>query len=68
MTYFKVKTEADNKMRITTTGKNDGIWIADELLTAREAKKYIGYENKTEKVEVKKTDTYWAFGARFACS
>lgn len=66
MTYYRVKPEADNTRRITTSGKCDGIWVWNELLTPAEVKKYVGYEIRTEKVEVKKTETHWFFGARFA--
>lgn len=71
MTYFKVKPTSDNKKRYTTdkrTGrrKYDGIWIANELYTPGEIKHFVGFEEHTEQVQVKKTDCYWCFGARFA--
>ena len=61
MKYYKVKPEADQKKR------NDGsIYVGNELLTDAEMKRYNVPEQYVCPVEIKKTQTYWFFGARFA--
>lgn len=64
MKYFRVKPEYDNKKRISTKGRIEGIYVANELYTEAELKKYI-VQNIFEAVTIPKTKTYWFFGARF---
>lgn len=71
MLYYKVKPEYDNKQRTKWSKQKrryipDSIWIANELYTPSEIKTYYVPDDLTEKVYIKKTDTYYFFGARFA--
>lgn len=60
MKYYKVKTEADNERR------SDGsIYVANELYTPAEARKYNINMDHVDAVEVSKRRVYWCFGARF---
>lgn len=65
MKYFRVKPEYDNKTRTSNKGRNEGIYVANELYTEAELKKYRVC-NIFEAVDIPKTNTYWFFGARFA--
>lgn len=70
MTYYRVKKQYDNIMRKRWTGKRfvfDGYYIQNELYTPSEMKKLklANPESIFDKVEIKKTKTYWFFGARF---
>ena len=60
MKYYKVKTEADNKKR-----PDGNIYVADELYTPAEAKRYKLNMNYMDAVAVSKRCIYWCFGARF---
>ena len=60
MEYYKVKTEADNKKR-----PDGNIYVADELYTPAEARKYNVNMDYVDAVEVSKRRVYWFFGARF---
>lgn len=76
MTYYRVKPEYDNKPQYKRKYKSPtlhyiGIWIANELYTpgeldAMKKKNVIIPEKYLERVEIKKTDTYWCLGARFS--
>lgn len=70
MKYYKVKPEFDNtnRYRFHKGGglEIDGIYIANELYTANELKKYLDHANKVEPVEIPKSKIYFFFGARFA--
>ena len=59
MEYYKVKTEADNKKR-----PDGSIYIADELYTPAEAKRYKLNMDYMDAVNVSKRRIYWCFGAR----
>lgn len=61
MKFYKVKKEADQKRNAKIN-----LYVADELFTEKEVKKYSLNENYLEVVEVPKNKTYWFFGARFA--
>ena len=60
MKYYKVKPEADNRKR-----PDGSIYIADELYTPSEAKKYKLNMDYMDAVNVSKRRIYWCFGARF---
>ena len=60
MKYYKVKTEADNKKR-----PDGSIYIADELYTPAETRKYNINMDYVDAVNVSKRRIYWCFGARF---
>ena len=61
MLYYRVKPEADQKRR------NDGsIYIANELYTPTEAKKYKLNFEYLETISISRNQTYFCFGARFA--
>ena len=60
MKYYKVKTEADNKKR-----PDGSIYVADELYTPAEAKRYKLNMDYMDAVNVSKRCIYWCFGARF---
>ena len=61
MLYYRVKKEYDQHKR------SDGnILVQNELYTPKEKEKYNIPDKCLETVEVKKTDIYWFFGARFS--
>ena len=62
MLYYKVKPEADNKYN----RDRSYFFVGGELLTKREKEKYCCPDAFVDPVEIKKTETYWFFGARFA--
>lgn len=69
MKFYRVKPEADQK-RIYNANKTKylGFLIANELITPSEAQRHYGGNipcGCLETVEIKKTKTYWSFGARF---
>ena len=75
MYYYKVKPEYDQMKRIknhklSTKRKLDGIFVANELYTAGELKKfYIPFDkfyNIFEEIKIPKNKVYWVFGCRFA--
>ena len=70
MKYFKVKPEFDQRARYTMArggGLNwDSIFIANELYTSAELKRYPGAAQYVEPVEIPKSKIYFCFGARFA--
>lgn len=70
MLYYKVKPEHDNETRFKFHRGGglevDGIFIKNELYTAREIKKYLGYAKICDVVNVPKNKVYFFFGARFA--
>lgn len=74
MKYYRVKPEFDNVQQLKRKRHymlKPGIWIGNELYTACELNRL---ENKGviinneifDIVEIKKTETYFFFGARFA--
>lgn len=66
MTYFRVPASLDNKV-VYKDGKHVGFLIGKELYTEREADRLKeGLKYLLEQVEVKRSRTYWMFGARFA--
>ena len=72
MIYYKVKPDFDGK-RIFKWNSNrdtakttDLFLIANELYTQSERNKIANADYFFNQVEVKKTKTYWFFGARFA--
>ena len=70
MTYYRVKPEYDNERRFTFARGGglsiDGIFVGNELYTARELNKYLGAFRYVERVEIPKSRIYFCFGARFA--
>lgn len=72
MLYYRVKPEYDNLRKFNRKKRTwEGIWIGNELYTPKElekiAKRSIPVETKYfEPVEVKKTEIYFFFGARFS--
>ena len=61
MLYYRVRKEYDQHKR------NDGdILVQNELYTPKEKERYNIPDKCLEIVEVKKTDIYWFFGARFS--
>lgn len=69
MVYFRVKPEAD-QTRIYNANKTKylGFLVANELITPAEAQKHYGGNipcRCLETVKIKKTNTFWCFGARF---
>ena len=75
MTYYRVKPEFDQKVRIKNHKLKikrvpDGIFIANELYTAGELDKfYLTVEEEYqgfERVIIPKNKVYRVFGARFA--
>lgn len=70
MIYYRVKPENDQKTRFKFHRGGgleiDGIFVKNELYTAREIKKYPGAVSYCERVEIPKSKVYFFFGARFA--
>lgn len=69
MLYYRVKPECDNKPRFKFHRgglKIDGIFVANELYTAKEIARYLGGIAACEPIEVSKKATYFFFGARFS--
>lgn len=65
MRYHKVKPEYDGKRR-NPSRPNSDVLIANELYTDAEMKIFgISYE-VVDFIKIRKRDTYWSFGARFA--
>ena len=60
MKYYKVKPKADNRKR-----PDGSIYVADELYTPTEAKRYNLNMDYVDAVEVSRRRVYWCFGARF---
>ena len=69
MKYYRVKPEHDNKKRYKWNNHMQavpaGILVENELYTATECKKLAIPPTWFEEVEIKKTETYICFGARF---
>lgn len=60
MTYYRILPRFDQKPR------SDGsILVKNELYTKGEMLRYAIPYPFTEEVKIKKTNTYWFFGARF---
>ena len=66
MVYYKVKGNADQTPRIIN-GKRSSILIGRELYTPGEYRKLGNRPELFEVVNVKKTNTFFMFGARFIC-
>lgn len=71
MLYFRVKPDMDQRplYKYICNGqkvKQDGILIANELYTPGERQKIANAAKFFDRVEIKKTETYLFFGARFA--
>lgn len=58
--YYKVKETSDQNPR-----KDGNILIRGELYTPSEMKSYGISESDVDLIRADKTETYWAFGARF---
>ena len=69
MKYYKVKPEYDNKTRYKWNSRRQGapagILVGNELYTPAEFKRLANCPAWFEEVEIKKTETYICFGARF---
>ena len=61
MLYFKVKPEYDNYRKTKIP-----ILVGNELLTKAEKERYNVPDKAVTQVQVKKTEIYWFFGARFS--
>jgi hypothetical protein len=74
MTYYRVKTEYDQKPRIkdhrrASKRRLDGIYVANELYTPAELRKFYIPLDKAydmfDEVMISKNRVYWFFGSRF---
>lgn len=69
MTYYRVKSQYDNKTRYKWNNHRQGvansILIANELYTPAEFEKIANCPSWFEVVTIKKTNIYYFFGARF---
>lgn len=61
MEYYRVKQEYDNFSRA-----DGSILVKNELYTRREVERYKIPAKRIERVNVKRCDVYWMFGARFS--
>ena len=61
MKYYQVKPEYDQRRK----GNND-VFIANELYTPAERKKYNAPDHIFRVLEIPRTKTYWCFGCRYA--
>lgn len=70
MNYYKVRKEDDQRGRYRRRGRalveKIGIYVANELLTAKEAKRGNYDPNRLQLIETSKRNTYFCFGVRFA--
>ena len=72
MKYYRVKPEYDNLRKYNSKkALYDGIWVENELYTQKELEKltkagFVVLYKYFDPVEIKKTETYWFFGARFS--
>lgn len=64
MKYYKVKPQYDGKSK-RSRGYEDGIYIANELYTAREVQRQNLNLAYMEEKEILTKNTYVFFGARF---
>lgn len=65
MLFYRVRPECDNKYIANESKHRFFALIGGELYTEREKERY-GIPNWcVEPVEIKRTRTYWSFGARF---
>jgi len=60
MKYFRVKKEYDNKFI------GSRALVQNELYTEKEVERRNIPRSYLDEVEVKRTETYWSFGARFS--
>ena len=68
MKFYRVKPEYDN-YRAVSNGTGRGrfdILVGNELYTEKERNRLANRDQCFDVVEVKKNQTYWFFGARFA--
>lgn len=72
MKYYRVLTWADGRQYMKWNRKKYGevvgtglYMISGELLTERERNKFCNHDKHFEMIELKKSEVYWAFGARF---
>ena len=70
MLYYRVKTENNGQRRYKFHKGGgleiDGIYIKNELYTAKELNRYLGGFKVCEAVELPKSKICFAFGVRFA--
>ena len=69
MKYYRAKAEDDQRKRYKSkNGYSEivGIYIANELVTAKEAKRGNYDTNRMQLVKTDPLNVYWLFGARFA--
>ena len=64
MRYHRVKPEYDGKRR-NASRPNSDVLIANELYTDAEMKIFGISHEAVELIKIRKSDTYWSFGARF---
>lgn len=68
MKYYRAKAEDDQRKRYKSkNGYSEivGIYIADELVTAKEAKRGNYDPARMQLIETSKNNTHFCFGARF---
>ena len=74
MNYYRVKAEYDQKERIKQSRFKarrvaDGIFVANELYTSTELKRFYMTQEQAERifeeVVIPKNKVYWCFGCRF---
>lgn len=68
MKYYRVKPEDDQRKRYKSKrGRKEiaGIYIANELVTAKEAKRENYDPARMQLIETSQRNTYFCFGARF---
>lgn len=71
MLYYRVKADLDGNAKYLYVGssahniKMDGSLVGNELYTPAERRKIANSDKYFEEVKVKKTETFWFFGARF---
>lgn len=70
MKYYRVKPENDNRPRFKFRRggglEMDGIFVGNELYTAKEIAKYPGGVAMCDPVEISRKQIYFFFGARFS--
>ena len=64
MKYYKVKPQHDGKPK-GPRGVIDGVYMANELYTAREVQRQKLNRTFLEEKEIHPKNVYWFFGARY---
>lgn len=63
--YYRVRPADDQRKRYNEKRQFIGIYIANEVLTPREARNGHYDLNRLEAIQTSRKNVYWCFGVRF---